>query len=91
MIVDGLARELNYLGHRDWFRGGHVTWMGQSMPSLGLWLEIQGRGTFHPSEMMDAKGYVNSVMLLPPGRKALSREGAEMKDNAEETEPREGE
>lgn len=90
MIVDGLAGELNYPGHRDWFRGGHVTWMGQSMPSLGLWLEIPGRGIFHSSEMMDVKGYVNSVML-PPSGEALSREGAEMEDNAEETEPGEGE
>ena len=27
-------------GHMDWFTGNHVTWMDQSVPALGLWLDI---------------------------------------------------
>lgn len=50
-----LARVLNYPGHRDWFTGGHVTWVCQSTPSLGIWLEIPERGPFCPSEMMGAR------------------------------------
>ena len=72
-------------GHKDWFTGSLVTSMDQSMPALGLWVEISWRGTFQPSKLMGAKGHINTE-LLPPGGKAFPENEAK----PEETEPREG-